>query len=141
MSRRARRRKRDGLPSAVDSVRQRIEHWRETRTKRTRMPDDLWDAAASVAQEHGLWAVSRALRVNYESLKRRAKATETRGAGVSCAASFVELEPMQLAGPTGHAGATVELSGSDGSKLTIRAGTHEVLDVAALADAFWRRDR
>lgn len=141
MSKRPRRRKQDGLPSAVDAVRERIEHWRETRAKRTRMPEELWDAAASMAREHGLWSVSRALRVNYESLKSRASRTKDSGDGVSGPAGFVELEPMQFAGSVAQAGGVVELSGADGAKLTIRVGLREVLDVTALADAFWRRDR
>ena len=136
------RRKRRGLPAGVEVVRQRIEHWRRTREKRTRMPEALWEAAASVAQEHGLWAVSRALRVNYESLKSRVGRTRrgaSRGGGGS--SRFVEVNAGQLIGLSERAGTVVELSAADGARLTVRLEGREPLDVLALADAFWERGR
>ncbi len=123
----------------MESVRQRIERWRATREKRTRMPGALWEAAASVAQEHGLWAVSRGLRVNYESLKQRVeRAAKT---GRSSAAGFVELDAAQLIGRSERVATVLELSSGDGAKLTVRLEGHDDLDVPALAAAFWQRDR
>lgn len=136
------RRKRGAVPAGVEAVRRRIEHWRQTREKRTRMPEALWEAAGSVAREHGLWSVSRALRVNYESLKGRVGRTRRgatrRGGGPS---RFVEVDAGQLIAAPERAGTVVELLGEDGAKLMIRLGGSEAVDVGALADAFWRRDR
>jgi hypothetical protein len=53
------------------------------------MPTPLWQAAAAVARDHGLWFVSRALRVNYESLKRHVESL--RGEDRS-SSGFVESE-------------------------------------------------
>ncbi len=139
MPRRPRRRRRGPLPAEVGSVRERIEHWRATREKRTRMPDELWEAAATVAREHGLWAVSRALRVNYESLKQRVgRAREATGAS---AAGFVELDAAQLIGRGEGATSVLELSSADGAKLLVRLEGHDTLDVPALVAAFWGRGR
>jgi len=128
------------LPAAVDGVRQRIEEWRNTREKRTRMPEELWGAAASLARAHGLWAVSRALRVNYECLKRRCGQVGARRRGdgrVARRANFVELAATQVSGPTEPTGPVLELSRVDGAKLTIRLAGCDALDVSALAGAFW----
>jgi hypothetical protein len=131
-----------GSAASIDAVRQRIEHWRETRAKRSPMPKELWDAAVGVAREHGLWAVSRALRLNYDNLKKRVDGalSADAGAGVVESASFVELTGAQLIG-CGRAAIVLELSDADGSKLTIRVEGREALDMQALADAFWRRGR
>jgi hypothetical protein len=106
------------------------------------MPEELWDAAATVARDHGLWAVSRALRVNYESLRRRVERGERVGAARAVeAAGFVELEAAQVVGGSAHEGTVVELTGADGAKLTIRIEGCTSLDMQALAEGFWRRDR
>jgi hypothetical protein len=102
------------------------------------MPEALWEAAASVAGKHGLWAVSRALRVNYESLKQR---VERKGRPVrTSAAGFVELDAGHLVGRSERAVTVLELSSADGAKVAVRLEGHEHLDVAALAAAFWQRE-
>jgi len=125
------------LPARVESVRERIEYWRETREKRSAMPERLWDAAVSVARAHGLWAVSRALRVNYETLKSRVDRA-AKGGAAGRRARFVELDGPELIGPAGRAGTVVELSRADGARLVVRLEGCEAPDVLALADGFWR---
>jgi hypothetical protein len=77
---------RDGIfedsPPAVKRLRSRIEHWRKTRRKRCRMPEPLWASAVRLAKKHGIYSTSRALRVNYEQLKRRVQG-ETKKAPAS----------------------------------------------------------
>jgi len=133
--------RRRALPAAVVAVQQRIEQWRCTREKRTHMPEELWQAAASVAGEHGLWAVSRALRGNYECLKRRLGAQPT-GVGQVSAAGFIELDTTQLLGERARASTVIELSSKRGAKLTVRLeGQNASVDVPALAAAFWKQNR
>ncbi len=64
-------RQRASLPSAIEEVRDRIEHWRKTRQKRSPMPEQLWDAAIPLARTHGIYAVAKALRVNYDTQGQR----------------------------------------------------------------------
>lgn len=126
----------------LEAVRLRVEQWRGSRTKRTRMPEELWDAAATVARDHGLWAVSRALRVNYESLRRRVERGERVAAARAVdAAGFVELAAAQAIGGSTQEGTVVELTGVDGAKLAIRIEGRTSLDMQALVEGFWRRDR
>ena len=51
----------------VGRVRGRIDEWRATRRSGSPMPAELWDAAASLAREHGVYPVSRSLHVDYGS--------------------------------------------------------------------------
>jgi len=53
----------------VASLRERIEYWRKTRTRRCPMPMDLWDGAAALAQVHGVHPIARMLGLSYGSLK------------------------------------------------------------------------
>jgi len=128
------RRRWESVPSDVKKVMGRVERWRETREKRGAMPEALWDQAAAVARRHGVWAVSRALRLNYECLKRRAARRKKDRAG-----GFVEVDAGALIGSGGWTGSEVELVGADGAKLTIRLRGGEPLDAVALAAAFWGR--
>jgi hypothetical protein len=73
------RRKRDAFPAGVNEVRRRIEHWRETRTRRSPMPGDLWEAATSLARVHGIYTIAREFGLHYDSLKSRVGAVLKRG--------------------------------------------------------------
>ena len=127
-------RKKRRLPKAVDALREEIEEWRERRERRTRMPEELWEKAACAAREHGLWAVSRALRVNYGSLKKRWAATkgETGSRAGARVSEFVELTTSTVLGGAEPAGPVVEIVCSDGSKLTIRMPGRSPFDVYRL---------
>jgi len=123
----------------IEAVGRGIEHWRETREKRSPMPEELWAAAVSAAREHGIWAVSRALRVNYESLRSRVQGRARRGrAATSGASGFVELDGAQVLGAAEGGTATLELSRPDGASLTIRLEGCGAVDLSALAEVFWR---
>lgn len=112
------------------------------------MPQSLWQAAAAVAHDHGLWFVSRALRVSYASLKRHAgaaPATSSSGGGGGDVdvdvAHFVELPRTAAADESAAASTTVlELSRGDAT-LTLRLEGSDAVDVPALVDAFWEHHR
>jgi hypothetical protein len=131
-------RRRQPLPTEVLEVRRRFEAWRGTRDKLGPIPDELWGAAVCVAQEHGVWPVARALRVNYADLKGRAAPRRLDEDGAR-AAGFVEVQPVRLLGPASEAGAVVELTAEDGAKLRMELAGAATLDVRGLAEAFWRR--
>lgn len=41
------------------------------RPRRAKLPESIWDAAAELAREHGVYAVAQALRLDYMGLKKR----------------------------------------------------------------------
>ncbi len=123
------------LPSDLKAAWTRFEKWRTTRSGRGRIPDALWDLAVQVAQPHGIYRVAKALRLDYQGLKRRAAAR------LSCApeespSPFVELDlsrsflPMEC---------VLELEEGDGSKMTIRLKGSSSVDVIGLSKAFFGR--
>ncbi len=143
------RRKKPALPARARVVQQRIEKWRRTREKRTRMPKELWSAAVELACAHGVWRIAHELGVRYESLKQRvvaAEAAAAKGQGHRRdSAEFVEVAPASgrpaIWVDGGGRQCSVELQEPGGATMTIRLTDSRVLDVAALTEAFWNRRR
>ncbi len=136
-------RKQRATPTArMEQVRQRIEHWRETREKRGRMPERLWSAAVELARKHGVYATAQGLRVNYDSLSARVSAqgvTRQRRSVKARGATFVELGPALALSAPSPTGPVVELIASDGQKLTLRLAGSDELDLCGLVREFWSR--
>ncbi len=128
------------LPADVRQVLARIERWRATRKKRTAMPEQLWEGATTLARVHGIYWTARALRMSYESLKRRVETAPggTEG-GRGDHPGFIEVGPAQLMGFGQPSGPMVELSDTDGARLVIRLSENAELDARDLAEAFWGR--
>jgi hypothetical protein len=138
------RRKPKALPRRIVELNKQIESWRQTREKRTRMPEELWDAAVEAARRHGIWKVSNATRVSYESLKARVERAEPPSAPAAVeggGTAFVSVgAPPQIFGPSEPVATEVELVAVDGARLVVRVEGREGLDVAGLAQAFWKRE-
>ncbi len=151
-----------GLPAGAGKVRAGIERWRRTRQKRSPMPEELWAAAVGLARRHGVYAISRALGVSFETLRarlargasdgqwqepgrasRRAPGAESRTRGTlkrpasgAATMGFVELRavPTPVA-PSAAADVVVDVTDETGARLTIRVAGVAV-DVAAVVGAF-----
>lgn len=127
------------LLGRVERVRRLIEEWRSAKGSGTPMGDELWEAAVALAREFGVYAVSRSLRVDYGSLKRRVErlgvspVVESDG---SDGPAFVEVSGEQLLGARAEA-LEVELSRADGARAVLRLRGRETLDVVAFAAMFW----
>jgi hypothetical protein len=128
------RTKPDTLPAEIEAVRERIEEWRRTRAKRTRMPEELWEAAVALAGKHGAWRISRALRVRYEGLKSRAMLLATVPT-LPSAPGFVDMTSVLGAASSNDSSTTVDLSRADGTRLLLRLPSGAV-DVQSIIRAF-----
>ena len=71
-------------------VHRQLQRWRRQRRCRERIPERLWAAAGELAREHGVNPVSRALRLEFNHLKRAAEAGGAKGRK-RAAPAFVEL--------------------------------------------------
>jgi len=93
----------------------------------------------AVACEHGVFAVSRELRLNYNTLKVRVK--EAQRAAKRPQTDFVELKlaPLPTAPPA--VGLEVEFVRASGDKMIMRLPAAKAADAAALARAFWSREK
>lgn len=125
------------------SLRCRIERWRRAGRPGKRMPEDLWQAAASLACEHGASRVAGELGLNYTALKQRAASV----AGVQRRSSdrdeiekteFVEIDVEEMLTHGGRGATEIEVERGDGSRLRIRLTTGQRVDVEAMTAAFVR---
>jgi hypothetical protein len=99
------------------------------------VPEELWAEVVKVARVEGAGTTARALRLDRARLE--ARMVMARGPGVGQASGgFVELD----AGRLGLSPRTVvRFHGRDGERLEVELGAGAAIDLAALADAFWRR--
>ena len=59
------------IPEALVPLQQQFQQFRATHPPRTKLPDELWAAAAGLAEQHGVYAVAHALRLDYVGLRKR----------------------------------------------------------------------
>ena len=122
---------------AMEAVRRRFEHWRRTHRRRSRIPDSLWAAAVKVVGKYGLHRTSRALGLDYYSLKERAEQGSNAASDSKksfAAPAFVELSAAPAVGPCE---CTLELEDRGGAKMHIHLKGIAVPDLAALSRSFW----
>ena len=127
-------RREEALPADVEQVRGRLTNWRGQRRRGQRIPQGLWAAAVRAGRRHGVYRVSRALGLDYGSLKRRIDEGWGEGMGQSEAeAMFVELS-----GPRPEAGGrcVVELEKGNGAKLRVSVGDAAAVDWCRIKEAF-----
>jgi hypothetical protein len=125
--------------AGMEAMRQRIKRWRSEHPAYTRMPEELWAGAVALARVNGAYSVARDLGVRYETLKRRVEQPLATPRVQEMRAGFVELDASEVFGKHEGAGTVVELSGADGTKLTVRLACGERLDMGALTGTFLRR--
>ena len=79
--------------TAIQKVKQRFETWREVRKKRTKIPEELWQAAVELSSDYSLNEISQTLHLNYSVLKERIVSMKTEKLGVEGAVGgFVEVD-------------------------------------------------
>jgi hypothetical protein len=130
------------------SARRRFETWRRGRSRGSRIPEELWEAAVQAAREQGISKTSQKLHLDYYALHRRVKkATRTaprkprRGRkpappAEEQAVEFLELPQRVLsAGPV----AIVELGDQTTRRLRVELRGMDAGGVASVARALWER--
>lgn len=117
------------LPVAVERVRTQFESWRAQKHKGERIPEPLWQAAAEAARKHGVNAVSRVVRLEHATLRRRVEELATNGTEP---VAFVELGQDT----TQSVGCVVELEKSNGARMRICVADGAAVDWARMKEAF-----
>jgi hypothetical protein len=130
----------------IEQLGRRFEEFRRTHPVRSRLPEELWAAAAKLARRDGIEATARALDVDRPSLQKWTNRFEPRAEVKTrkprrqrqskrepAAAAFVEL----LAGNTGAmASCLVEVESPRGGKLRLELKAIPTSELAELIRAF-----
>ncbi len=131
----------------IQKLYRRFERWRSSHTGRLPIPEPLWAAAAALAQERGIAATAKALRLEYGKLKEKTLALG-RGEGVKRGRpaapgrrrsqpgppAFVELFAPN---PGSSLECRVELEGRRG-KMRIEFKGIATAELVALSRALWK---
>jgi len=122
--------------SATDlkQLRQQLNAWRRSQTRRTPIPDPAWEAAATLARTHGVSRVAQTLRLDFYRLRDRSMCAPPSPSG------FVEVPWSALAPASDGRPCTIELSDAHGGKMTLQ-WVADAPGLIALAQAFWRRSK
>jgi hypothetical protein len=128
--------KENEVSAGLESLRTNLERWRGQRSKGARIPDGLWRQAVEAVKRYGLNPVSRALRLDYYQLKRRATEEEARGAGRAVFVELQETRPVQEPGTGAGLACVVELEKGNGTRMRICVREAVSVDWGKLKEAF-----
>ena len=121
------------LPAPLVAVRRRFEEWRSCHSPPCRIPPPLWKAAVRCAGKYGILRTTRALRLEYNGLKRRVAASAGAPADHGGPPAFVELARP---GGDGAACCIVEVERPGGARLRMEFRGPAVPDIADLVRRF-----
>jgi hypothetical protein len=117
-----------------------LEQFRSTHEKRARLPAALWQSAAELGRQHGIYVVAHTLRLDYSTLKKHVQGSSlsSRPRRKKAAARFVELIGPGQARVDEY---VIELESDDRTKLRIHYKTANPPDWRALLEAWGRVER
>jgi len=123
------------IPIALSRARHQLDHWRSRqRSKRARLPKELWRQAVALAREHGLNKTARALGLKYCSLKKHLhEADADELVPAKAKPDFIEFVPSVM--PPGSAECTIEWADGSGARVRMHirgAGLSELASVAGV---------
>jgi|MudIll2142460700_1097286.scaffolds.fasta_scaffold59730_2 hypothetical protein len=126
------------LRPTLETVRKRLQTWRKKGPTGRRLPTALWGAAVELCRDYSVSKVSRALRLDYYGLRKRAhKIMEARA---ETDLGFVKLD---LGAPLVSAAEwRAEMEAPNGAKMTLSLkGAPGDLDPLELSRVFWSQGR
>jgi len=132
-------RSKSNLPAKLARGRERFEKWRSKHKTRTRLPEPLWSAAVKLAHEYGVNRTARALRLDYNGLKKRTESTVSGDTSQAVVESkFIQLLGSEL---TAVAECAIECEDAKGTRIRIHLKGPQLPDLAALSRSLWNSDR
>lgn len=118
----------------LEGVRRRFDKWRKTKKTRSRIPEELWDAAVALCEQRSPSKVSQALRLNSNYLKKQIAARQlSEPPSVVEATSFIEVS---LPAPSNGSECVVEMENHHGDRMKIYFADKQSANLVALSHAF-----
>ena len=108
------------IPKPVSALRVKIEEWRGGKGQKRRMPKELWESAARLAQRYGVSLVAENLCLGYSSLKQKAHGNWGPVKKKSNTVGFVDITPSSNSAPPRISLNDIELHRPDDHWVVIR---------------------
>ena len=121
-----------------EAVQKQFESWRKTRHHRSRIPEELWQAAISLCtNDKSIYEISKALRLSQTNLKERVSASKAFALPESLShPGFVELDLNHSASLGEY---VIEMEEKNGAKMRVHLKGEDSFDWHKLIKAFWAR--
>lgn len=118
----------------LEAVCEAFEQWRNTRQRRDRIPESLWNAAVDLSVSHSTFRIAKTLRLDYNELKHRIQERSSQ----SPPPGFVEVKvsPLFSAAPC-----IVELRSPSGFELKIQLDASIQAQLPELISSFVSQGR
>ena len=123
----------ESIAEPIAQLQRELEEHRRMRPRRAKLPESIWEAAAELAREHGVYAVAQPLRLDYMGLKKRLGEVANRRPDKSKPV-FVELIAPP---PAAWEECLIEFESGRGGKMRIHWPVRVAPDWTALLRA-WR---
>jgi len=121
-------RSKSDLPAKLVRGCERFEKWRSKQKTRARLPEPLWAAAVKLAHEYGINRTARALRLDYNGLKKRLESNVS-DVPPQTGPEFIQLLGSEL---TTVAECAIECRHADGATIRIHLKGPQLPDLTAL---------
>jgi hypothetical protein len=119
----------------LDQLAGQFEHWRRNRSHPSeRIPQALWDQAATLATVIPYSRVAKQLKLSPSDLKKQMVTKDCTYQAPTPTLSFIEV-PAASQPPVTDLATEIELERADGARLRLRSG-NSTLSLAALVRAF-----
>jgi hypothetical protein len=121
---------------SLREVKQLFATWRASREHKTRIPDELWEAASSLSAQYTIHQISRNLRLNHTALKDQVAARTQENNITAQQPCFLEL-PAPQSPPLSEC--LIEMENRHGEKMRMHFAGEVSLDLLAVSQNFWTR--
>lgn len=122
------------IAEPIAQLQRELEEYRRSQPRRAKLPESIWEAAAVLAREHGVYAVAQALRLDYMGLKKRVGGDVASQRPANSKPVFVELIAPP---PAKQEECRIEFESTRGGKVRIHWPVKVAPDWTALLRA-WR---
>jgi hypothetical protein len=124
----------------LEALRQRFQEFRKANRPRTRLPEELWNAAAEIAGRRGMGLAVRTLRLDVNNLKKRmgqpvSQAGRRPGRQKTAATAPAKFVEFVVPAPAA-ASCVVEVESALGGKLRMELKGLGTSEIAQLLQAF-----
>ena len=121
----------------LEEIRERFDQWRHNRNKRGRIPDALWQGAATLYPAYSLHQIAKALHLNQSKLKQYVHEQQGVSSLPATPAAFIDLGISDaLITPCES---IVEMQHQNGARMRIQVKGQNELDLMKLIRQFWNR--
>lgn len=129
------------VSSELYKVKSAFEAWRNTKTKGSRIPQDLWEQAIALYPKYSIGKIAGTLSLSYTDFKKHVenKIGEHSSFINDPVSGFIECDFPSACSPVPVAECVVEMEDGSGSKMRMCFRGKTDFDLLELGKSFWMR--